>query len=60
MLNVKAVQGLLNSKFAEVAFALHAKAARDEMKELAREFQSLIDKTSVETPNIDTLRSFIV
>ncbi len=60
MLNVKAVQGLLNSKFAEVAFALHARAAQDEMKELAREFQSLIDKTSVETPNIDTLRSFIV
>jgi 2-dehydropantoate 2-reductase len=59
MLNVKAVQGLLESKFAEVAFALHAGVARDEIRELASEFQRLIDKTSVETPNIDTLRSFV-
>ncbi len=59
MLNVKAGQGLLRSKFAEVAFALHARAARDEMKDLAGEFQSLIDKTSVETPNISTLRNSI-
>jgi 2-dehydropantoate 2-reductase len=59
ILNVKAVQGLLESKFAEVGFALHARAARDEVRVLADEFQSLIDKTSVETPNIDTLRSFI-
>ncbi len=59
ILNVKAVQGLLESKFAEVGFALHARAARDEVRVLAGEFQSLIDKTSVETPNIDTLRSFI-
>lgn len=59
ILSVKAVQGLLESRFAEIAFALHTRAARDEMKGLAGEFQSLIDKTSVETPNIDTLRSFI-
>lgn len=60
MLNVKVVQGLLESKFAEVAFALHVRAARDEMRELADEFQNLINKTSVETPNIDKLRSFII
>jgi 2-dehydropantoate 2-reductase len=59
ILNVKAVQGLLESKFAEVGFALHARAARDEVRVLAGEFQSLIDKTSVDTPNIDTLRSFV-
>ena len=59
MLNVKAVQGLLKSKFAEVAFALHTRAARDEMKELAAEFQSLNDRTSVKTANIEALRGFI-
>jgi len=51
---------LLESKFAEVAFAMHAKAARDEMEDLAREFQELTARTSVDTPNIDTLRKFIV
>ena len=55
-----AVKELLESKFAEVAFAMHAKAARDEMEDLAREFQTLTAKTSVDTPNIDTLRNFIV
>ena len=55
-----AVKGLLKSKFAEVAFAMHAKAARDEMGYLARDFKKLIEKTSVDTPNIDVLRSFIV
>ena len=39
------LKGLLKSKFAEVAFAMHAKAARDEMENLAREFQELIDRT---------------
>ena len=58
ILNVKAVEGLLDSKFAEVAYALHARAARDEMRDLTCEFQNLIDKTSVETPNIDTLRGY--
>ena len=59
ILSMKAVENLLQSKFAEVAFALHARAARDEMRELAGEFQSLIEKTSLETPNIDKLRRFI-
>ena len=59
-MSMMAVKGLLESKFAEVAFAMHAKAARDEMEDLAREFQELTGKTSVETPNIDRLRHFVV
>jgi len=59
ILNVKAIQGLLGSKFAEVAFARHAKAARDEMGELADEFQSLVEQTSIATPNIKLLRGYV-
>jgi 2-dehydropantoate 2-reductase len=59
ILNVKAIQGLLGSKFAEVAFARHARAARDEFGELADEFQSLVEQTSVATPNINLLRDHI-
>lgn len=58
-MSMMGVKALLQSKFAEVAFAMHAKAARDEMQDLAREFQELTDRTSVETPNIDALRNFI-
>jgi 2-dehydropantoate 2-reductase len=54
-----AVKRLLQSRFAEVAFAMHARAARDEMAELAREFRELTARTSVETPNVDTLMRFI-
>lgn len=53
------VKNLLESRFAEVAFAMHAKAARDEMTALADEFQQLIARTSVETPNIDMLRGCV-
>ncbi len=53
------VKAVLESKFAEVAFAMHAKAARGEVEDLAHEFQQLAAKTSVDTPNIDSLRSFI-
>jgi 2-dehydropantoate 2-reductase len=59
-MSMMALKGLLESKFAEVAFAMHAKAARDEMEDLAREFQELTARTSVDTPNIDTLRKFII
>ena len=58
-MNIMAVKGLLRSKFAEVAFAMHAMAAQDEMRSLANDFQELINKTSVDTPNINMLRSFI-
>jgi 2-dehydropantoate 2-reductase len=54
----KALRGLLASKFAEVAFSMHAKAAQDEFKELADEFRSLIERTPLETPNIDQLREY--
>jgi len=47
---------LLNSRYAEIAFAQHAKAASDEMRCLADEFKTLIDRTSLSTPNIDRLR----
>jgi 2-dehydropantoate 2-reductase len=59
-INMMAVRRVLESKFAEVAFAMHAEAARDEMKALAHEFQEMTAKTSVDTPNIDALRKYIV
>jgi 2-dehydropantoate 2-reductase len=52
----RVLAGLLNSRYAEIAFAQHAKAARDEMRCLAEEFKILIDRTSLPTPNIDRLR----
>lgn len=59
-MSMMGVKQLLASKFAEIAFAMHAKAARDEMQDLAREFVELTALTTVDTPNIDTLRNFIV
>ena len=59
-MSMMAVKELMGSKFAEVAFAMHAKAARDEMAALAREFEELAARTSVDTPNMDRLRRFIV
>jgi len=47
---------LLDSRYAEIAFAQHAKAASDEMRCLADEFKTLIDRTSLPTPSIDRLR----
>lgn len=59
-MSMMAVKGLLMSKFAEVAFAMHAMAARDEMICLASGFQGLTEQTSAGTPNIDVLRKYIV
>ncbi len=59
-MSMMALKGLLESKFAEVAFGMHARAARDEMEDLAREFQELTAKTSIDTPNIDLLRNFVI
>ena len=56
LVTVKMFGGLLNSRFAEIAFARHAGAARDEMRCLAEEFETLIARTSVSTPRIDELR----
>ena len=58
-MSVRAVKQLLASKFGEIAFAMHAKASRDEMEAIAREFQELAGRTPVETPSMDTLRNFI-
>ncbi len=57
LLSIKALRDLLNSKFAEVAFSMHARSGRDEMRELAKEFRSLIEETNIETPNFDLLAS---
>lgn len=58
-LSVKAVKELLTSRFAEIAFAMHAESARDEMRALTEEFRELTTRTSVATPNLDALRAFI-
>lgn len=60
IMSMTAVKQLLESKFAEVAFAMHAKAARDEMQQLACDFEKLTAMTPIETPNIDALKEFIV
>ncbi len=46
---------VLNTEFAEIALAGHARAARDELTLLADEFRALIRQTSVVTPAIDEL-----
>ena len=43
---------------AELVLAQHARAARDEMRQLALEFQKLILATRMPTPNIDNLLRF--
>lgn len=58
-LSVIGVKKLFSSRFAEIAFAMHARSARDEMKALVGEFQELKAKTSVATPNIDALASYV-
>jgi len=57
LMTAKVFGGLLNSRYAEIAFAQHAKAAPDEMRCLADEFRTLIDQTSLATPNIDRLET---
>ncbi len=46
-----------NSKFAEVAMMMHARAARDEMIELSGEFRSLVDQSGEDVRNLDLLLS---
>ncbi len=58
-LSIMPLKALLESQFAEVAFAMHAKAAVDEMTTLADEFEQLAAGTSVATSNIDALRRFV-
>ena len=50
---------MLGSRFAEIAYAQHATAAREEFVGLAEEFQTLVERTASSTPNIDALRNAI-
>lgn len=52
---IPVLQRLFDSKYAEIGMAGHANAARDEMQELATEFQKLIRATDVPTPAWDWL-----
>ena len=50
---------MLTTKTAETVLVGHAAAARDEMKQIADEFRALARKTSVSTPAMDRLYTFI-
>jgi 2-dehydropantoate 2-reductase len=52
---INIMKQLFNSRFAEIAFMLHLNSAKDEMLELAEEFNSLKIQTSIKTPNLDKL-----
>lgn len=54
-LTANVLKQVFNSKFAEIAMMMHVDAAKDEMIELGNEFKTLIDQTSVKTPNLDEL-----
>ena len=56
---VKVYQKILDSKFAEIAFAMHARAAADEFREHAADFKALAEKASMATPRFDLLRKDI-
>jgi len=56
---VKIFQQILKSKFAEIAFAMHARAASDEFKEHGKDFKSISEKTGIKTKNFDDLRVYI-
>jgi len=56
---IKILQQVFNSKFAEVAMMMHVNAAKDEMLELGNDFKSLINQTSIQTPNFDELLNCI-
>ena len=55
---INILRKVFNSKFAEVAMMMHAKAAKDEIIELGNEFKTLINQTTIKTPNLDELISF--
>lgn len=56
---VALMRRLLNTKTAEIEIAGHANAARDEFKQLADEFKALARTTSVPTPAMDRLYSYL-
>jgi len=49
---------IMSTKVAEVAMAKHTIVAKDEMRELQKEFDMLIHKSNIATPAIDKLRKF--
>ena len=49
----------LNTKAAEIQIVGHANAARDEMQQIANEFMALARTTSVPTPALDHLYTYI-
>jgi 2-dehydropantoate 2-reductase len=56
---VALMRRLFNTKTAEIEVAEHANAARDEFKHLADEFKALARTTSVPTPAMDRLYTYI-
>ncbi len=56
---VALMRRLFNTKTAEIEIAGHANAARDEFKHLAAEFRTLAQTTSVPTPAMDRLYTYI-
>lgn len=50
---------IMSTKLAEVAMARHTVVARDEMRMLQKEFDSLILKAGLHTPAIDELRKYL-
>ena len=56
---VALMRRLLNTKTAEIEMARHANAARDEFKHLADEFRALARSTSIPTPAMDRLYTYI-
>jgi 2-dehydropantoate 2-reductase len=56
---VALVRRLLNTKTAEIEMAGHANAARDEFKQLADDFRALARTTSVPTPAVDRLYTYL-
>lgn len=56
---VPLVRHMLNDKMVELKAAGHANAARNEMKQIADEFRALARTTSVPTPAMDRLYTYI-
>jgi 2-dehydropantoate 2-reductase len=56
---INLLQKRLATEQAELAIARHANAARDEMKQLAGEFQALVRESGLKTPAIDRLCEYV-
>jgi hypothetical protein len=56
---IKIFQQILKSKFGEIAFAMHARAAADEFFEHGKDFKSISKKTGIKTKNIDDMSVYL-